>query len=90
VREIFDAVRARCVPAVWSRGVELTRAGSVVAVSESPDQIVVRVSTRGGLIAPTVTLYLDDGSWECTCGAPARVPTSCRGPASSPDAWATG
>jgi superfamily II DNA or RNA helicase len=69
VREIFDAVRARCVPAVWSRGVELTRAGSVVAVSESPDQIVVRVSTRGGLIAPTVTLYLDDGSWECTCGA---------------------
>ncbi len=65
----FEAVRKACTPQLWSRGIELVRAGSVVGESASPDEIAVRVATKGGMIARTVRLFLDDAQWECTCGA---------------------
>ena len=68
MQAIFEEVRKRCSAATWSRGVELTRADAVTGVRADADEIVVRVSTKGGLICPTVTLFLDDPDWECTCG----------------------
>jgi len=65
----FAAVRTACSPAVWSRGIELVRAGAVVGEQSGADEARLRVATKGGMIARTVVLFLDDGDWECTCGA---------------------
>ncbi len=67
--KVFAAVRAACTPAVWSRGIELVRLGAVVGEQAGDDEARLRVATKGGMIARTVTLFLDDGDWECTCGA---------------------
>jgi len=68
VDAIFEEVRKRCSPATWSRGVELTRLDAITGVREERDEVVLRVATRGGLICPTVTLFLDDRDWDCSCG----------------------
>ena len=34
------------------------------------DALVARVRAAGPAVAPTVTLYPDDGEWSCDCGAP--------------------
>ncbi len=68
---IFEAVRGACSPQLWSRGVELVRADAVIGERAGQDEIRVRVATRGGMIARNVTLFPEDGQWECTCGAPA-------------------
>jgi superfamily II DNA or RNA helicase len=68
VQPVFDAVRAACSASLWSRGVELARAGAVSGERDDGDEVVLRVSTRGGLLCPTALLYLDDAEWECDCG----------------------
>ncbi len=67
----FEAVRKACSPQLWSRGVELVRSEAVASEAADPGEAAVRVSTKGGMIARTVRLFLDDAEWECTCGAPA-------------------
>jgi len=68
IQGVFEAIREAASPATWSRGVELVRADAVHGDSESEDEVVLRVSTRGGLISPTVTLFLEDEEWDCDCG----------------------
>src|SRR5258706_3621835 len=65
----FDAVRKACSPQLWSRGIELVRADAVIGERAEADEVAVRVATRGGMIARSVRLFLDDAQWECTCGA---------------------
>lgn len=67
LESLFEAVREACDPATWSRGVELCRARAVVAESTDSEEAVFRVSTRGGMISPRVTLYPEDADWECRC-----------------------
>jgi len=64
---LFEAVREGSATAVWSRGVELTRAGAVIGQRADDDEAVFRISTRGGMISFTVNLYLDDTDWDCSC-----------------------
>ncbi|HEX4822898.1 MAG TPA: DEAD/DEAH box helicase [Candidatus Polarisedimenticolaceae bacterium] len=66
---VFESVRKASSPQVWSRGIELVRANAVAGERRDGDEVVVRVATKGGMIARNVTLFLDDGQWECTCGA---------------------
>jgi hypothetical protein len=68
VEPVFRAVRQACSAATWSRGVELARAEAVTGERDDGDEVVLRVSTRGGLLCPTALLYLDDAEWECDCG----------------------
>jgi superfamily II DNA or RNA helicase len=68
MEKAFAAVRAACPPAIWSRGIELVRADAVIGEHADRDEARLRVATKGGVIARTVTLFLDDGDWECTCG----------------------
>jgi superfamily II DNA or RNA helicase len=70
IQALFEAIRRECSTAGWSRGVELVRADAVSGDSDDGDEIVIRVSERGGLICPTVTLYPGDRDWECDCGSP--------------------
>ncbi len=67
LQELFDAVRDACSRGTWSSGVELARAGAVSGESDSGAEVTLRVSTRGGLVAPTVTLYPRDAEWACDC-----------------------
>jgi superfamily II DNA or RNA helicase len=68
VQPVFEAVRAACSASLWSRGVELARAGAVSGERDDGEEVVLRVSTRGGLLCPTALLYLEDAEWECDCG----------------------
>lgn len=68
IQALFEAVRAAASSGTWSRGVELVRAQAVHGESESENEVVLRISTRGGLISPAVTLFLDDEEWDCDCG----------------------
>jgi superfamily II DNA or RNA helicase len=65
----FDAVRKACSPQLWSRGIELVRADAVIGERAEESEVAVRVATKGGMIARNVLLFLDDGQWECSCGA---------------------
>jgi superfamily II DNA or RNA helicase len=67
---LFDAVRAACSRATWSRGVERVRAGAVTAERVAEEEAVLRVASPDGLLAPTVTLYPLDESWDCDCPSP--------------------
>ena len=69
MQELLAAVRRACSPAVWSRGVELSRAGAVLGERRTEDEIEVRVSTQGGMQSPLVTLYPEDAEWTCDCSS---------------------
>lgn len=71
VQSLFDAVREACSAAQWSRGIEMVRSGAVRGERARDDEVALRVATKGGVISRNVTLYLDDDTWECSCGADA-------------------
>ena len=68
-RSSFEAVRKACSPAVWSRGVELSRSDAVYCEHMDEDEAVFRVALRGGMLSRVVTLFLDDDDWDCECGS---------------------
>jgi superfamily II DNA or RNA helicase len=67
VQALFDAIRGACSSSAWSRGVELARAGAVHRDVDRDDEILLRVSTRGGMVSPMVSLYPQQAEWECEC-----------------------
>jgi superfamily II DNA or RNA helicase len=67
---IYQAIQEACTRPVWSRGVELARAGAIHFEDRSENNLTLRVATRGGLVSPEVTLYPDDEDWECSCSSP--------------------
>jgi superfamily II DNA or RNA helicase len=68
--ELFDAVRGECDRAVWSRGVELVRAGAVHAQTSGEAEVVMRVEGRAGRASPSVRLLPREPAWECDCDGP--------------------
>ncbi|MBI5503190.1 MAG: DEAD/DEAH box helicase [Deltaproteobacteria bacterium] len=66
-KRLFDAAKAACPVGLWSKGVELARAGAVAGQTREPDMWTFRVPSHGNLIAPTATLYPDDEEWDCDC-----------------------
>src|SRR5919198_2695830 len=73
MQALFEAVRQACSPSDWSRGVELSRGGAVVVDHATRDEVMLRISTRSGMISPTVTLWPEDKDWSCTCSSQAEV-----------------
>jgi superfamily II DNA or RNA helicase len=67
LEQLFEAVRQACSPGVWSRGVELARAGAVSGEREADGEVVLRVETRAGLLGPTAVLHPGDVEWDCDC-----------------------
>ncbi len=65
---MLDLVRKASLPAIWSQGVKLAREGAVSLVAEGRGEMTFRVRAATHPVAPTVTLYLDDGEWSCDCG----------------------
>ncbi|MBI4705083.1 MAG: DEAD/DEAH box helicase [Deltaproteobacteria bacterium] len=73
MQELFQAIRAVCSPATWSKGIELVRSGAVSAGRRAPEEMVLRVKSPGRAAAPTVTLYPLEREWDCDCGSPAAA-----------------
>ncbi|MSP24608.1 MAG: DEAD/DEAH box helicase [Myxococcales bacterium] len=67
LQELFVAVRGACSPRAWSLGVELARSDAVDGVELDADVAVLRVRTAGRTVAPTVTLHIEEASWQCSC-----------------------
>jgi superfamily II DNA or RNA helicase len=68
MQSFLDAVRKACLPAIWGQGVKIARDKGVTRASQQPGEVTLRVRAPGHLIAPTVTLYIDDEEWSCDCG----------------------
>ncbi len=73
MQALFEAVRQACSPGEWSRGVELSRGGGVVVEHATNDEVMLKISTRSGMISPTVTLWPEDKDWSCNCPSQAEV-----------------
>ncbi|HET6584785.1 MAG TPA: hypothetical protein VFG69_15110, partial [Nannocystaceae bacterium] len=69
MEELLAAIRKACSATTWSRGVELARAGAVVIQAETAKDVELQVATKGGLVAPLVTLFLDESDWSCECNS---------------------
>jgi superfamily II DNA or RNA helicase len=69
IQALFEAIRESCSTGAWSRGVELTRTDSVSGERSDAGAVAMRISTRGGLICPLVTLYPSDEEWDCDCSS---------------------
>ncbi|MDJ0866795.1 MAG: DEAD/DEAH box helicase [Myxococcota bacterium] len=70
MQALFDAIRDECPRAAWSRGVELARADAVSAERAGADEVVARVATPDGRLAPSVTLSIADACWDSDCDCP--------------------
>ena len=70
MQSIFEAIQEACSRQIWSRGVQLARADAVSIEEQGDLEISLFVSTRGGLVAPQVTLRPEDEDWECSCSSP--------------------
>ena len=67
MQTLFDEVRKNCSPTIWSRGVELTRAGAVLVEQRDAEEILLKVATQQGMTFATVTLWPADDDWSCDC-----------------------
>jgi superfamily II DNA or RNA helicase len=53
----------------WSRGVLLARGGDLRAHRTDAFELQITLVTPGGLVSPTVTFWLDDKDFSCSCPA---------------------
>jgi len=67
MQSLFEEVRENCSPGTWSRGVELSRAGAVIAEDTHDEELILKVATRQGMAYATVTLWPADDDWSCDC-----------------------
>ena len=67
-KKFFDTVKSAALTAIWSQGVQISRALGVSLEEESDDELVFRVQSKLEKIAPLVVLYPGDGEWTCDCG----------------------
>jgi superfamily II DNA or RNA helicase len=65
---LIEVVRKACLPGLWSEGVRLCREGKVTRGPARPGDASFRVRAPGRAVAPTVTLYPEEGEWSCDCG----------------------
>ncbi len=65
---LLEALKEECPSALWSRGVELARAGVVAGEERDGAEWRFRVRETGRPIPPAVSLYPEDSEWECDCG----------------------
>jgi superfamily II DNA or RNA helicase len=68
MQRMLEAVRKATLPAIWSQGVKLVRENAVTLEARGDSEVVLRVRAPGLVVAPTVTLYPEEGEWSCDCG----------------------
>ncbi|MEX1366187.1 MAG: hypothetical protein AB1Z98_23885, partial [Nannocystaceae bacterium] len=69
MEDLLREIRQSCSAPTWSRGVELARSGAVVGVADRGDEIELRVTMKGGVVSPLVSLFPDELEWDCECNS---------------------
>ncbi|MBW2716112.1 MAG: helicase, partial [Deltaproteobacteria bacterium] len=69
VQTLFETVREACSSSAWSQGVELSRSDCVTGERADAKEVAIRISTRGGMVCPLVTLYPAEDDWACECAS---------------------
>jgi superfamily II DNA or RNA helicase len=71
IEPLFAEIREQASPAIWSKGVELSRRDAVTGDSLSEQEIQLRVLDRASQISAKVELYPEDLDWhsDCQCKA---------------------
>jgi len=64
-----DAIRRAVGPQAWAQGEKLVAMDAVEGIAAEDDRVDLRVHAPSSLLSPEVTLYPEDGEWECSCGA---------------------
>ncbi len=68
VSNLLKVVQEEAGPAVWSRGVALTRLGvDLVSDSLSNQECIIHVRIPGKAVSPKVTLWPEEEEWDCDC-----------------------
>lgn len=69
MQQLFEAIRKQCSTQAWSRGVELARDECVVSRGETDegDELRFQVRIPGRTVGTSVSLFPDDGDWDCDC-----------------------
>jgi hypothetical protein len=67
VQKLFELVRKECSPGVWSRAQAQARTGQLSGKRNQDGSLELRMATKGGMIAPLVTLDVAQSEWTCEC-----------------------
>jgi|GEM_PF-212975 len=69
IESFFESAREQCLPAVWTRGITLSRVqGAVFEEAFKNGELHLRVVQNDKAVHPKVTLWVKDGDWHCSCG----------------------
>ncbi|MDB4988132.1 MAG: SNF2-related protein [Myxococcaceae bacterium] len=67
MQKLLEAVREECTPQLWARAQTQARNGQLTGKRGRDGSLEVRMATKGGMIAPLVTLSVDETDWSCEC-----------------------
>ena len=67
VQKLLEIVRKECSPQTWSRAVAQARNAQLTGKRGRDGALEVRMATKGGMIAPQVTLDVAHEEWSCEC-----------------------
>jgi hypothetical protein len=68
MEDFLKSLQESALPAIWSRGVALTREASFILDSSSGPELIVRVLLKNRPVHPRVTLWPTEGDAYCDCG----------------------
>ncbi|NDD92790.1 hypothetical protein EBZ37_11965, partial [bacterium] len=68
IQDYLSDLQKRCLPGVWSKGVQLTRNAQIQLEKASNDEILVRVPQSDRPVSAKVQLWPDDEDALCDCG----------------------
>ncbi|HEY5372191.1 MAG TPA: DEAD/DEAH box helicase [Polyangiaceae bacterium] len=71
MKELFDTLKKKALPAIWAQGVKLAREDSVSLEKESDGRLDLRVRVPARSAYLTVSLFTRDLEWTCDCPGPA-------------------
>src|SRR5688572_16385200 len=67
VQKLLETIRSECAPLTWSRAVTQARTGQLTGKRGRDGSLEVRMATKGGMVAPLVTLSPESSDWSCEC-----------------------
>jgi superfamily II DNA or RNA helicase len=73
VQKLLETIRAECSPQTWSRAVTQSRTAQITGKRGRDGSLEVRLATKGGMMAPQVSLMPGEGDWSCECSSEEAV-----------------
>ena len=71
MKELFETLKKKALPAIWAQGVKLAREDSVSLEKESDGRLDLRVRVPARASYLSVSLFTKDPEWTCDCPGPA-------------------